>query len=80
MRIENKNKLRKIYRRFKSNSELLSKLNLLQEQLHFLIKKSKQNYFVKMASKLTNVQKNSKTYWSLLNRLLIHHCSMKTNL
>ena len=42
--IENKKKIRKSYQRFKSNSQLLSKLNLLQEQLYFLINKSKQNY------------------------------------
>ena len=36
--MENKNKLRKNYRRFKSNRQLLNKPNLLQEQLHFLIK------------------------------------------
>ena len=30
----------------------------------------KQNYYSRMASKLTNVQRNSKTYWSLLNRFL----------
>ena len=68
--IENKNKIRKSYQRFKSNSQLLSKLNLLQEQLYFLINKSKQNYYSRVASKLTNVQRNSKTYWSLLNRFL----------
>ena len=68
--IENKNKIRKNYQRFKSNSQLLSKLNLLQEQLYLLINKSKQNYYSKVASKLTNVQRNSKTYWSLLNRFL----------
>ena len=68
--IENKNKIRKIYQRFKSNSQLLSKLNLLQEQLYFLINKSKQNYYSRVASKLTNVQRNSKTYWPLLNRFL----------
>ena len=62
--IENKDKIRKIYQRFKSNSQLLSKLNLLQEQLYFLINKSKQNYYSRVASKLTNVQRNSKTYWS----------------
>ena len=69
-RIENKNKIRKSYQRFKSNSQLLSKLNLLQEQLYFLINKSKQNYYSRVASKLTNIQRNSKTYWSLLNRFL----------
>ena len=68
--IENKNKIRKKYQRFKSNSQLLSKLNLLQEQLYLLINKSKQNYYSRVASKLTNVQRNSKTYWSLLNHFL----------
>ena len=68
--IENKNKIHKNYQRYKSNSQLLSKLNLLQEQLHLLINRSKQNYYSRMASKLTNVQRNSKTYWSLLNRFL----------
>ena len=60
--IENKNKIRKNYQRFKSNSQLQSKLNLLLEQLYFLINKSKQNYHSRVASKLTNVQRNSKTY------------------
>ena len=59
--IENKNKIHKNYQRLKSNSQLLGKLNLLQEQLHFLINKSKQNYYSRMTSKLTNVQRNSKT-------------------
>ena len=68
--IENKNKIHKNYQRYKSNTQLLSKLNLLQEQLHLLINRSKQNYYSRMASKLTNVQRNSKTYWSLLNRFL----------
>ena len=53
--LENKNKLCKNCQRFKSNSQLLSKLNLLQEQLHLLINKSKQNYFARMSSKLTNI-------------------------
>ena len=53
-----------------SNNHLLSKLNLLQEQLYLLTNKSKQNYYARIESKLTNVQQNSKTYWSLLNRFL----------
>ena len=61
--IENKNKIHKNYQRFKSNSQLLSKLNLFQEQLHLLINKSKQNYYSRMESKLTNVQIDSKTYY-----------------
>ena len=35
-----------------------------------MISKSKQNYYSRVASKLTDVQRNSKTYWSLLNRFL----------
>ena len=65
--IENKNKIHKNYQRYRSNSQLLSKPNLLQEKLHLLINRSKRNYYSRMASKLTNVQRNSKTYWSLLN-------------
>ena len=38
--IQNKNTSRKNYRRFKSNSQLVSKLNLLLEQLHLLTNKS----------------------------------------
>ena len=38
--IENRNKPRKNCRRIKSNSQLLRKLNLFQEQLHFLINKT----------------------------------------
>ena len=68
--IENKNKLCKNYQRFKSNSQLLSQLNLLPEQLRFLINKSKKYYLARTASKLTNVQKNSKTCWSILNCFL----------
>ena len=52
--IEKKNKIRKSYQRFKSNSQLLSKQNLLQDQLYLLIHKSKQNYYSRVASKLTN--------------------------
>ena len=61
--IGNKDKIRKNYQRFKSNSQLLSKLNLLQEQLYLLLNKPKQNYYSKVASKLTNVQRNSKTFY-----------------
>ena len=35
-----------------------------------MINKSKQNCYSRVASKLANVQRNSKTYWSLLNRFL----------
>ena len=63
--IENKNKIHKNYQRYKSNSQLLSNLNLLQEQPHLLMNRSKQNYYSSMASKLANVQRNSKTFVSI---------------
>ena len=46
--MQNKNKIRKNSQRFKSDSQLLSKLSLLQKQLHLLIHKSKQNYYSRM--------------------------------
>ena len=45
-------------------------MKLLQEQLYLLINKSKQNYYSGVARKLTNVQRNSMKYWSLLNNFL----------
>ena len=95
--IENKNKLRKNYRQFKSNSQLLSKLNLRtaatpKVELFMKIVNGFQpltiitksftldvaavldprlwSYYARMASKLSNVQRNSKSYWSLLAYLL----------
>ena len=63
--IENKNKIRKNYQRFKSNSQLLSKLNLLQEQLYLLINNSKQNYYSGVVSKLSNVQTHIGLCWTV---------------
>ena len=40
-----KEKVHKNHQRSKSNSQLLSKLSLLQEQQHLLINKSKQSYY-----------------------------------
>ena len=55
--LENKNKIPRNFHRFKSNSQLLSKLNPLQTQLHLLMNKSKQNYYLRTASNLTSFQK-----------------------
>ena len=52
------------------NIQLLSRLKLLQEQLHLLINKSEQNYYTRMEGKLANVERNSKAYWCLLNHFL----------
>ena len=68
--LQDKNKLYKDFRRSNTNAQLLHKLNHLQEQLNFLINRSKQNYYARMTKKLTNVSKNYKAYWSLLRHLL----------
>ena len=68
--LQNENKIYKDFRRSNTNAQLLNKLNHLQEQLNFLINRSKQYYYARMTKKLTNVSKNCKAYWSLLRRLL----------
>ena len=68
--LQNKNNLYKDFQRSYTNAQLLNKLNHLQEELNFLVNKSKQNYYAWMAKKLTNDSKNCKAYWSLLRRLL----------
>ena len=62
------NKIKKNYQRFKCNSQLLSKPS--PRTIHLFMNKSKHNYYSRVASKLTNVQRNSKTYWAILNRFL----------
>ena len=68
--LQDKNKLYKDFRRNNTDSQLLNKLNHLQEQLNFLINRSKQNYFARMTKRLTNISKNCRKFWSLLRRLL----------
>ena len=69
--LQDKNKIYKDLRRSNTNAQLLNKLNHLQEQLNFLINRSKQYYYARMTKKLTNnVNKNCKAYWSLLRRFL----------
>ena len=46
--LQNKNKLYKDFRRSNTNAQLLNKLNHLQEQLNFLINRSKQDYYARM--------------------------------
>ena len=68
--LQDKNKLYKDFQRSNTSAQLLNKLNHLQEQLNFLINRSKQYYYARMTKKLTNVNKNCKAYWSLLRRFL----------
>ena len=49
---------------------MLNKLNFLQERLNGLITKSKFNYLGTYGKQANNLQRNSKTYWSLLKCFL----------
>ena len=58
------------FRRNNSDKQLLDRLKDLQNQLNFLIEKSKEKYYLRITSKLSNIGKNSKTYWSILKSFL----------
>ena len=50
--LQDKNKLYKDFRRSNTNTQLLNKLNHLQERLKILINKSKQNYYARISKNL----------------------------
>ena len=52
------------------NSYLRRQLNCLQDRLNGSIEASKQKYYCRMTNKLTNAEKRSKAYWSILKRFL----------
>ena len=63
----------KIYRNFcknRNNTQLLRKLEYLQNCLNNSIDSSKHNCYLRSANKLNSIQKSSKTYWSLLKSFL----------
>ena len=60
----------KVFKKGKTNTQLLDKLNFLQERLNSLGIESKNNYYDPMANKPNNLQRNSKPYWSLLKWFL----------
>ena len=45
-------------------------LNCLQDRLNGSIEASKQKHYYRMTSKLTNAEKSSKAYWSILKSFL----------
>ena len=66
--IEKKNQF---YKRFiRSNKTLLhiDQFKALQDELRFLIEKSRNNYYSKLSQKLSNKATSSKAYWSILIR------------
>ena len=68
--LQEKNKIYKNFRKDRNNTQLLRKLEHLQNCLNNSINSSKHNYYLRMANKLNNIQKSSKAYWSLLKSFL----------
>ena len=61
------------FKRFRSDRRnicLRRQLNFLRDRLNDLIEASKQKYYCRMTNKLTNVEKSSKAYWSILKSFL----------
>ena len=68
--IKEKNVTYKIFRHNKDNPNLIYRLKFLQERLSTITESSKERYYARIANKLNNTQKSSKTYWSLLKIFL----------
>ena len=49
---------------------MIYRLKFLQERLSTIIESSKERYYARIANRLNNTQKSSKTYWSLLKIFL----------
>ena len=65
-----KSKVYKYFRKDCNNTQLLRKLEYLQNCLNNSIDSSKHNCYLRSANKLNSIQKSSKTYWSLLKSFL----------
>ena len=59
------------FRRNNNDKQLLDRLNNLQTQLNFLTEKSKGKYYSRLTSKLSDIGKRFKGYWSILKSFLI---------
>ena len=54
----------------KDNPDLIYRLKFLQERLSYAIESSKEMYFARIANRLRNTKKSSKSYWSFLKIFL----------
>ena len=68
--IHEKNITFKRLRSDRRNSCLRRQLNCLQDRLNDSTEASKQKYYCRMTNKLTNAEKSSKAYWSILKSFL----------
>ena len=69
--IHEKKNIFNCFRRNNNDKQLLDRLKDLQAQLNFLIEKSKGKYYSRLTSKLSDIGKSSKAYWSILKSFLI---------
>ena len=69
--INEKKNIFNCFRRNNNDKQLLDRLKDLQAQLNFLIEKSKGKYYSRLTSKLSDIGKSSKAYWSILKSFLI---------
>ena len=68
--IHEKNITFKRFRSDRRNSCLRRQFNCLKDCLNDSIEASKQKYYCRMSNKLTNAEKSSKAYWSILKSFL----------
>ena len=68
--IQEKNTTYKIYCHNKDNPDLIYRLQFLLERLSTSTKSSKERYYARIANRLNNTQKSTKSYWSLLKIFL----------
>ena len=69
--IHEKKNIFNCFGRNNSDKQLVDRLKDLQAQLNFLIKKSKGKYYSRITSRLRDIGKISKAYWSILKSFLI---------
>ena len=69
--IHEKKSIFNCFRQNNNDKQLLDRLKDLQAQLNFLIEKSKGKYYSRLTSKLSDIGKSFKAYWSILKSFLI---------
>ena len=68
--LQEENKIYKFFQKDRNNTQLLRKLEHLQNRLNNSIDSSKHTYHLRIANKLNSIQKSSKAYWSLLKSFI----------
>ena len=68
--LQEKNKIHQHFRKDRNNTQLLRKLEHLQNRLNNSTDSSKHNYYLRIANKSNSIQKRSKAHWSLLKSFI----------